>query len=405
MIGGESFERIGMDPRSSLLEYPRLDSQYRTRGSLNFDLIRTKIYKERARTPNHDIMIYFIYTLIGIATGILTWCINAFTNEFTILKNQLNDNLIGEGGLVAASFFDMFISSGLAFIAAVLVVYFAPQAAGSGIPEMVGYLNGVNIPNFYGTQSLLIKVAAICLVGVSGLCVGKTGQFSYLGAMIGMAIIYLPISGFSYFHTDARKREFVSCGMACGMAAAFGAPIGGTLFGYEISQPNYFWEVQSTWRTFIACSISVVMYSLLQDIYIHGDFSEWVLDSATFDFSAVQYPTPTFGALPGALIIGATCGLLGALFVSINTYCGMFRREYMNYTSLRMVEVTVLALITTVFAFWLPNWVQAGCYSFFYGQEKSLVQYNCPNGYYSPFATLTMNSESLIIQNIVNGFN
>ena len=222
--------------------------------------------------------------------------------------------------------------------------------------------------------------------------------------MIGMAVIYLPLNNFNYFHTDARKREFVSCGMACGMAAAFGAPIGGTLFGYEISQPNYFWEVQSTWRTFIACSISVVMYSLLQDIYVHGPASEWVLDSATFDFSTVVYPTPTFGSLPGALIIGAVCGLLGALFVSMNTYCGMFRREHMSSSSLKMVEVTILALATTSFAYWLPYWVQAECYQGVSG-DKTIVQYNCPKNQFNPLATLTMNSEGLIIRNIVSGFN
>jgi hypothetical protein len=61
---------------------------------------------------------------------------------------------------------------------------------------MIGYLNGVDIPNFYGTKALLIKIAAILMAGCSGICVGKTGQFPYLGAIIGMAIIYLPINGF-----------------------------------------------------------------------------------------------------------------------------------------------------------------------------------------------------------------
>ena len=47
-------------------------------------------------------------------------------------------------------------------------------------------------------------------------------------------VLYLPIKGFEYFHNDAHKREFVSCGLSCGLAAAFGAPIGATLFGFEI---------------------------------------------------------------------------------------------------------------------------------------------------------------------------
>lgn len=154
-------------------------------------------------------------------------------------------------------------------------------------------MNGVNYSNFYGAKQFIVKVVAIILGGVSGLCVGKTGTFAYLGAMIGMGVLYLPISGFEFFHNDSRKREFVSAGMACGMAAAFGSPIGGTLFGYELSQPNFFWEVQSTWRTFIACTVSVISYSLLYDIYKHGDINKWVLDSATLQFSSAIYTTPS----------------------------------------------------------------------------------------------------------------
>jgi H+/Cl- antiporter ClcA len=71
--------------------------------------------------------------------------------------------------------------------------------------------------------------------------IGKTGTFAHIGAMIGMGVLYLPIKDIDYFHNDANKREFVAAGLSCGIAAAFGAPISGTLFGYEISQPNTYW--------------------------------------------------------------------------------------------------------------------------------------------------------------------
>ena len=38
---------LGMEPRYSLKVYPRLDKLYTTKGSLNFDLIRTKIFRDR----------------------------------------------------------------------------------------------------------------------------------------------------------------------------------------------------------------------------------------------------------------------------------------------------------------------------------------------------------------------
>lgn len=40
----------------------------------------------------------------------------------------------------------------------VLVVFFAPTAAGPGIPEIKAYLNGIDTPNMYGAPTLFVKV-------------------------------------------------------------------------------------------------------------------------------------------------------------------------------------------------------------------------------------------------------
>lgn len=42
--------------------------------------------------------------------------------------------------------------------AAVLTVYVAPAAAGSGIPEVKAYLNGVDAPNIFSLKTLVVKV-------------------------------------------------------------------------------------------------------------------------------------------------------------------------------------------------------------------------------------------------------
>jgi chloride channel 7 len=226
-------------------------------------------------------------------------------------------------------FFTLF-SIGMAFITAVLIAYKAPLAAGSGTPELIGYLNGINLPDFFGTTCLLVKIFTLITAGVAGLCVGKAGAYPYLGAMIGMSVLYLPIKGFEYFHNDAHKREFVSCGLSCGIAAAFGAPIGATLFGFEISKPNSFWEVKATWRTMLACCMTVIMYSLVRDMFRPKKLSNWVLNTSTLKFQDVIYPQPTVACIPAALFIGVICGLLGAFFVWANTLVHMFRKQYLS---------------------------------------------------------------------------
>lgn len=54
----------------------------------------------------------------------------------------------------------MFLASNfvLTMLAAVLTVYVAPAAAGSGIPEVKAYLNGVDAPNIFSLKTLVVKV-------------------------------------------------------------------------------------------------------------------------------------------------------------------------------------------------------------------------------------------------------
>lgn len=46
----------------------------------------------------------------------------------------------------------------LAIAAAALCAYIAPAAAGSGIPEVKAYLNGVDAPSILATRTLFVKV-------------------------------------------------------------------------------------------------------------------------------------------------------------------------------------------------------------------------------------------------------
>ena len=134
-----------------------------------------------------------------------------------------------------------------------------------------------------------------------------------------------------------------------------------------------FWEIQSTWKTFIACSISVIIYSLGNDIYRHGDVSEWVLDSSTLRFDAITYPNPSVEAVPTALIIGAVCGVIGATWICLNTYVHMFRKDYLSHPIMRVVEVSVLAFMTASFAFWLPFVINQECFKSIDSSEVNLI--------------------------------
>lgn len=52
----------------------------------------------------------------------------------------------------------------LTLVAAFLTVYFAPTAAGPGVPEIKAYLNGVDTPNMFGATTLFVKVHLLIIL-------------------------------------------------------------------------------------------------------------------------------------------------------------------------------------------------------------------------------------------------
>merc|ERR1719219_171493 len=128
----------------------------------------------------------------------------------------------------------------LACFLATLCCVLAPDAVGSGIPQIKSYLNGVNVPRLMRFRTLLGKVVGVIFSVAGGLAVGKEGPMIHSGAVVAAGLSQgkatsLPITT-KYnkaYRTDQEKRDFVACGAAAGVASAFGSPLGGLLFAIE----------------------------------------------------------------------------------------------------------------------------------------------------------------------------
>jgi len=94
----------------------------------------------------------------------------------------------------------------LGLIASLMTTYYGPGAAGSGVAEFIGYCNGVNYPGFISIPTLLTKIVGTTLAVVGRLCVGKEGPLAHIGAICGIAVLYIPGQGFEYLRNDEYKR-------------------------------------------------------------------------------------------------------------------------------------------------------------------------------------------------------
>ena len=256
------------------------------------------------------------------------------------------DNLV-LGWLVFSGF-----SVAFALVASAMTVCWGPGANGSGVVELIAYLNGINCPGFIGFETFVTKVFGVVFAVTGGLCVGKEGPLAHVGGCIGAAVAYLWIPNFAWFRNDTMKRKLIAAGASAGVSAAFGAPVGGTLFAFEISKPNIFWKFSVIWKVFMTCALSVFMLAVVQGA-MAGQPIE-LINSSVLKFGVENIKPSTFEVLPGSFITGAICGVMGATFVLVNSNLGLIRKKYVNTTWKKLLETCFFSLGTTSCFYFLP---------------------------------------------------
>ncbi|XP_054369111.1 H(+)/Cl(-) exchange transporter 6 isoform X6 [Mirounga angustirostris] len=237
--------------------------------SLDYDRCINDPYLEVLETMDnkkgrrYEAVKWMMVFAIGVCTGLVGLFVDFFVRLFTQLKFGVVQTSVEEcsqKGCLALSLLELLgFNLTFVFLASILVLI-EPVAAGSGIPEIKCYLNGVKVPGIVRLRTLLCKVFGVLFSVAGGLFVGKEGPMIHSGAVVGAGLPqFQSISlrkiqfNFPYFRSDRDKRDFVSAGAAAGVAAAFGAPIGGTLFSLE--EGSSFWNQGLTWKV-LFCSMS-----------------------------------------------------------------------------------------------------------------------------------------------------
>lgn len=157
-----------------------------------------------------------------------------------------------------------------------MTTYFGQAAAGSGVAELIGYMNGVNYPGFMKISTLLVKIFGVTFAVCGKLCVGKEGPLAHIGAIVGALVLYIPgLDVYTkHLQNDESKRIFIAAGSSAGVSVAFGAPIGGALFIYELSTPTTFWKFHMIWRVFFSCCVGTFVMAMLNGLWTNN-YDDW----------------------------------------------------------------------------------------------------------------------------------
>lgn len=238
-------------------------------------------------------------------------------------------------------------------IGAGMVTYIEPITAGSGIPQVKSYLNGVKIPRIVRVKTLAVKSIGVITSVVGGLAGGKEGPMIHAGAVVAAGIsqgksttFVKDFHVFKAFRDDHEKRDFVLGGAAAGVSAAFGAPIGGMLFSLE--EAASFWNQNLIWRTLIASIISSFTLNIVLSAY-HG--VSGLTFTGLFNLGKFDHPlTFEYFELPLFMLLGVMGGLMGAAWNFLNTQINKFRSRFVPWRAGKVCEAVLVAILGVTLA-------------------------------------------------------
>lgn len=329
---------------------------------MDFQSFQSNIWKGLASSePDADekLRLWSLYGTVGLLCGIVAFIIDILVDNLVHWKWSISQMLIDYSSLAPAIATFVAFSCLFGGVAALLTVFLGPGAVGSGTTELMAYLNGINYPKFFGYRTLFVKVFALCLAVSAGLCVGKEGPLAHIGAIIGHAVVYLPLEGLKKFQNAVDKREIACAGAAAGVSAAFGAPIGGSLFIYEVSRPSTFWSFNLTWKIFFSSSIATFVLNFL--VAVKSGETLHITNAGLIKFGSyiqVPYELKDF---PFFVILGICGGLLGSFFNFINYEVNVLRRIYLNTAWKKVLETLFMTALTALLISVAPLITRQSC--------------------------------------------
>ncbi|XP_058181555.1 putative chloride channel-like protein CLC-g isoform X2 [Rhododendron vialii] len=351
--------------------------------------------------------------LIGLLVSLVGVANNLAVENIAGMKFVVTSNM-----MLATKFWAAFIvftasNFALTLFSSLITVFISPEAAGSGIPEVKAYLNGVDAPGIFSLRTLVVKiVGSICAVS-SSLHTGKAGPMVHTGACVaalmgqgGSKKYGLTWRWLRYFKNDRDRRDLVTCGSAAGIAAAFRAPVGGVLFALE--EMASWWRSALLWRAFFTTAVVAIVLRAFIDFCYSGKCGLFGTGGLImYDVTSVNLPYH-IGDVPPVLLLGVIGGILGSFYnFLLDKVLRIYNLVYKKGTIYKILIACSISIFTSCLLFGLP-WLTScqacptdapePCPTI--GRSGNYKKFQCPAGHYNDLASLIFNTNDDAIRNL-----
>ncbi|EEF31629.1 putative chloride channel-like protein CLC-g [Ricinus communis] len=387
--------------------------------SLDYEIAENDFFKQDWRTHKKIQIFQYVFMkwLLCFLVGLIVSLIGFFNNlaveniagvKFVITSNMMLANRYGMA-------FAVFSVSNfvLTLFASIITASVAPAAAGSGIPEVKAYLNGVDAPGIFSLRTLVVKIVGSISAVSASLHIGKAGPMVHTGSCIasilgqgGSRKYKLTWKWLCFFKNDRDRRDLVTCGSAAGMAAAFRSPVGGVLFALE--EMASWWRSALLWRAFFTTAVVALVLRALIDVCLRGKCG--LFGTGGLIMFDVYSANVTYHLIdvPPVLLLGVIGGILGSLY---NFLLDKVLRIY-NLINERGIAYKILlacsiSIFTSCLLFGLPFLASCqpcpadaseACPTI--GRSGNYKKFQCPAGHYNDLASLIFNTNDDAIRNL-----
>ncbi|XP_014252353.1 H(+)/Cl(-) exchange transporter 7-like isoform X2 [Cimex lectularius] len=320
-------------------------------NSLNFDYpFASKFFLKQESETSETKRLYLKWIVLFLITIIVpsTFLILEISiGEFMALKIKIMSLLLKNGKVVPAVMFWWLVNLSLALLSGSLVIFLEPTGEGSGLPEILGFLNGVDVPNLCSSMSFIVRSLATFLMVMANLPGGLQEPFLLIGVIFGGLIYKIGIKKFRPFYTfewDIDRRNFAAAGLAASTATVFGTPLGGLMFAMEHlshwrGEIIFLFMATGTIASFISVC-TYYYYRGMKDGEFHpiNIFSPLREDSIFVDFVEI----------PMYFLIGIIGGLSGACWTLFQSILIRIRYRFLKNKWLRLADIAVVTSIISL---------------------------------------------------------
>ncbi len=267
---------------------------------------------------------YWIAGACGFATGVVGAAFHLTVDTLLHWPDWLADGLGSDGLTIAAA---AAVSAVGVLAAYLLTRYIAPEAAGSGVPEVEGALEAVREVRW--RRVLPVKFVGGVLGLSSGLVAGREGPTIHMGASIGAALA-------EWLRLDRMDlHTLLAAGAAAGLSAAFNAPLAAVLFVIEETRKQF----RYTFRSYVAVIVASAASAFGMELV-----------GGTAPPLRIETEAMPLLLLPTFMVLGAALGVLGLAFnrclvAAMDWRARAFRRAPFVYAILVGAAVGALAIV------------------------------------------------------------